>query len=345
MLRDMTRVTTAAIAAAIEGPPAAGQAPTETRTALGAGRMRRMSAARLLVTLAAPILQSWPSLPTAGENDGDTASIDAEAVHQLRIAIRRLRALIDVFSPWLKPRWHHRLNGELRWLGQSMGPTRDTDVLATTTLPALRADYPDIDWPAVDNHVEHLRRDARALVAAALTGERQQALHALLLRAFGIRQDGRCKIRSAKALRRPSRTPGKRPRAMAKHARNMLRAQYVALFPDCRQLAMLDTEQLHALRVKIKKARYSAELLTPWLRKSVCSPYESTLHAAQTLLGQLNDAVVAQRMCEGMPLRDEQRDALIRRLDTIIVNTTSRAAHVLSQLPDAHTLERGMRGR
>lgn len=132
---------------------------------------------------------------------------------------------------------------------------------------------------------------------------------------------------------------------MAKHARNMLRAQYVALFPDCRQLAMLDTEQLHALRVKIKKARYSAELLTPWLRKSVCLPYESTLHAAQTLLGQLNDAVVAQRMCEGMPLRDEQRDALIRRLDTNIVNTTSRAAHVLGQLPDAHTLERGMRGR
>lgn len=304
-----------------------------------------MSAAGLLVNLAALTLQQWPSLPNTGENAGSPSSIDAEAVHQLRIAVRRLRALIDVFSPWLKPRWHHRLNGELRWLGQSMGPTRDTDVLATTTLPALRADYPDFDWPAVVTHVEHLRRDARAQVVEALTGERQQALHALLLQAFGIRHDGRGEIRSARALRRPSRTPGKRPRAFAKHARNMLRAQYMALFPDCRQLAMLDTEQLHALRITIKKARYSAEVLTPWLRKSVRLPYESTLHAAQTLLGQLNDAVVAQRMCEGMPLSDAQRDTLVRRLDTIIVNTASRAAHVLGQLPDAHTLERGMHDR
>ncbi|WP_174978616.1 CHAD domain-containing protein [Pandoraea terrigena] len=338
-------MTTATTAASIEGSPAADRAATAVSPALGAGRMRRMSAARLLIGLAALTLQQWPSLPSAGETAGSPAPIDAEAVHQLRIAIRRLRALIDVFSPWLKPRWHHRLNEELRWLGQSMGPTRDADVLATTTLPALRADYPNFDWPAVDAYVEQLRRDARAQLTEALTGERLKTLHASLLQAFGIRHDGQGEIRSTKALRRACRTPGKRPRALAKHARQMLRAQYIALFPDCRQLAMLDTEQLHALRVKIKKARYSAEVLTPWLRKTVRLPYESTLHAAQMLLGQLNDAVVAQRMCEAMPLRDAQRDALIRRLDTIIVNTASRAAHVLGQLPDAHALERGLRGR
>jgi len=44
-----------------------------------------------------------------------------------------------------------------------------------------------------------------------------------------------------------------------------------------------------------------------------------------------------------MPLPAAQRDTLVGRLDTVIVNATSRAAHVLCQLPNAHTLERGMR--
>ncbi|VVE44498.1 CHAD domain-containing protein [Pandoraea communis] len=343
MLGDMTRVTTAAIAASGEVSPAAAPADEEAIAPPDARHMRHMSASRLLVALAAFPLRQWPSLPDTPESDAHHGAFDPEVIHQLRIATRRLRALIDVFSPWLKPRWHRRLKAELRWLGEAMGPARDADVLATTTLPALRTEHPDIDWPAIDAHVAKLRSDARAHAAEALASERQRALRALLLKAFGIGEDGYADLRIAKALRCPSRTPGKRPRALAKHAHNILRARYVALFPDCRQLAMLDTGQLHALRVKVKKARYSAEALTPWLRKAVGTPYQGTLHAAQSLLGQLNDAVVAQRAFEDMPISAAQRDILIGRLDTIIVNATSRAAHILCQLPDAHTLERGMR--
>lgn len=339
----MTRATTAAIAASGEISPAAAPADAEAIALPDAANMRRMSAAHLLVTLAALPLRQWPSAPLHPESDARAGAFDPEAIHQLRIATRRLRALIDVFSPWLKPRWYRRIKAELRWLGHTMGPARDADVLATTTLPALRTEHPDIDWPAIDAHVAKLRRDARALAAEALASERQQALHALLLEAFGIGADGHADRQAAKALRRPSRTPGKRPRALAKHARNVLRARYIALFPDCRQLAMLDTEQLHALRVKVKRARYSAEALTPWLRKAIRTPYQDTLHTAQTLLGQLNDAVVAQRALEDMEIPATQRDTLNGRLDTIIVNATSRAAHVLCHLPDAHTLERGMR--
>lgn len=343
MLRDMTRVTTAAIAASGQVSPSDGTAGAGAMSPPDAAKMRRMSASRLLVTLAAYPLAQWPSLPNASERGAHAGTFDPDALHQLRIATRRLRALIDVFSPWLKPRWHRQLKAELSWLGHSTGPARDADVLATTTLPALRTDHPDIDWPAVDTYVAKLRGDAHAQAADALASERQRTLHGLLLKAFGIGDDGRAELRAAKALRRPSRTPGKRPRALTKHARSVLRARYIALFPDCRQLAMLDTEQLHALRVKVKKARYSAEALTPWLRKAVRAPYQDTLQAAQSLLGLLNDAVVAQRVCENMPISVAQRDVLIARLDSVIVNATSRAAHVLCQLPDAHTLKRGMR--
>jgi len=340
----MTRAPLAASAASSEVFSAAADARQAEEVALPlSAQMRRMSASRLLVMHVASALAQWPALPDAAEKAANTDTIPPEAVHQLRIATRRLRALIDIYSPWLKPRWQRQLVAELRWLGHSMGPVRDADVLTTETLPALRLEYPDVDWIAVDAHLSKVRSDARAQAATALTSDRQRALHESLRDAFGVHGDGTADARAAKALRRPSRTPGKRPRALAKHAHNVLRERYIGLFPDCRQLAMLDTEQLHALRVKIKKARYSAEALTPWLRKSVRSPYHETLRTAQTLLGQINDAAVAQRALEDMPISTEHRETLTGRLDAIIVNATSRAAHVLCQLPDAHRLERGMR--
>lgn len=342
MVRDMTRETSAASAATPENSSLSARPAADIGSRLDAGQMRRMPASRLLVTLAAETIAQWPTL-SATSRGGDV--IAPEAIHHLRIATRRLRALIDVFAPWLKPRWHRKLKQELHWLSHAMGPARDADVLATSTLPALRTEHPDIDWPAVDAYVAKLRSDAHSQADEALLSERQVALHRLLQRAFGIDEQGYTDVQAAKALRRPSRTPGKRPRAMAKHARDVIRVRYIALFPDCRQLAMLDTDQLHALRVRIKKARYCAEALTPWLRKAIRTPYPDTLRAAQNLLGQLNDAVVAQQACEAMPLSQAQRDVLTGRLDTFIVNATSRAAHVLCRLPDAESLERGIRKR
>lgn len=340
----MTRATTATTTASHKVSHA-GTAAAEAVALPDAAHARRMPASRLLVMLAASAIVEWPPQPdSAADPATDTSgTIEPETVHQLRIATRRLRALLDVFSPWLKPRWRRRLSHELHWLSVEMGPMRDTDVLATTTLPALRIEHPDIDWPAVDAHVAKLRGDARAQASRALSSERRIALHAMLRQAFGIAENGRAEVRKAKALRRASRTPGKRPRALAKHVHNVVRERYIALFPDCRQLAMLDTEQLHALRVRIKHARYSAEILVPWLRKSMSRPYQDTLRTAQALLGQLNDAVVAQRFCEDLPLSAEQRAVLSGRLDTLIVNATSRAAHVLCHLPDAQTLERSLR--
>lgn len=341
MLRDMTRATTAATAAS---PEVSHAGDTAVAAALpDAAQARRLSAPRVLVMLAAAVIADWPPQPDSAGHTDPAGAIEPETVHQLRIATRRLRALIDVFSAWLKPRWRRRLNDELRWLRLEMGPMRDADVLATTTLPALRIEHPDIEWAALDAHVARLRGDAQAQAARALSSERRVALYGLLRQAFGVAEDGRADVRNAKALRRASRTPGKRPRTLARHVHNVVRERYIALFPDCRRLAMLDTGQLHALRVRIKHARYSAELLAPWLRRSMRAPYQDTLRAAQALLGQLNDAVVAQRVCEELPISAEQRAVLTGRLDTIIVNATSRAAHVLCHLPDAQTLERGLR--
>src|ERR1700722_5256736 len=51
-----------------------------------------------------------------------------DAIHQMRVTTRRLRAVLQAF-PMVAPEPTTRLQGELRWLGQVLGGARDAEVL------------------------------------------------------------------------------------------------------------------------------------------------------------------------------------------------------------------------
>ena len=66
---------------------------------------------------------------------------DPEGIHQLRVGLRRLRALVNAYRDALAPAAHEFLSRELRWLQQELNPARDWDVFIATTLePITRAD-------------------------------------------------------------------------------------------------------------------------------------------------------------------------------------------------------------
>ena len=52
------------------------------------------------------------------------------AVHQARVATRRLRSDLKTFGPFLDPVWLRHTTAELKWLGNRLGQVRDADVLA-----------------------------------------------------------------------------------------------------------------------------------------------------------------------------------------------------------------------
>ena len=54
---------------------------------------------------------------------------DPEELHQLRVATRRLRAILRAARDLLDPAWSEPLRAELSWLGSALGPVRDLDVL------------------------------------------------------------------------------------------------------------------------------------------------------------------------------------------------------------------------
>lgn len=210
-----------------------------------------------------------------GDGDGD-----AEAVHQARVATRRLRSDLRTFRPVLVPATVEELRAELRWLGDALGSVRDIDVL----LLCLRrsADrLPESDQSVVAALLQKLddeRRGALTLLADAVASDRYLRLAGDLVA----------------ASRRPPLQSGSdgpaaeiAPALVARRWRQ-LRRLVKRLDPDP------SDEELHAVRISVKRTRYAAEAVMPVVG-TPARRLARHLASVQDILGEQHDAVVAER--------------------------------------------------
>ncbi len=195
---------------------------------------------------------------------------DPEDVHKMRVATRRARALVRATPPLhddaLAP-----LADELKWLAGVLGEVRDLDVLLEH-LTALAADL-GTDREAAESLVATLageRTGKRTALLEALDSERYFALLDALAVAFAeLLEDvdgGDSKVPAADELRR-----------LRKAARRLAREP--------------EDDELHALRVRAKRARYAAELVGG--RRAAV--YIEALKHLQDVIGDHQDAVVAEQ--------------------------------------------------
>lgn len=205
---------------------------------------------------------------------GTRVGRDPEDLHQMRVATRRLRALLRAARPMLAAEWVEPLRGELAWLGGLLGSVRDPDVL----LARLREDAVALEPP---------ERRAVARLLGRLDAERAQARAALL--------DG---LRSARYLGLLERLEdaGRAPRAVAAVSLNAIAgSEFRRLRRAVRALGEAPTdEELHALRIRGKRARYAAELA----EVAVGEPASRFIRRAQVfqdVLGEHQDASVAEQ--------------------------------------------------
>jgi CHAD domain-containing protein len=109
---------------------------------------------------------------------GTRTGADIEDLHQMRVAVRRMRATLKAARPLLDRSWADGLRAELGWLGRALGPVRDFDVLLLR-LRGEAAALPEREQPAGEVLVAALEgehRTARAEMLAALDAPRYTAL-------------------------------------------------------------------------------------------------------------------------------------------------------------------------
>ena len=227
---------------------------------------------------------------------------DPEYLHQMRVAVRRLRACFSLFRPVLPQAVFAPLLAELERQGAALGAARDWDVFLYETLRALRAHCADDSAIAAFERRcarlrrAHLRTAQEVVASAAWQGLWLELGRSLAEGAWAEGQD---------ALALPA----------GGFAADMLQRRAAALSKRGKQMHELDVTGRHRLRIAAKKMRYAAEFFEALYPKKQVRPYVHALAQVQQVLGGLNDAATVLRLlpeaCAGARLRDARAEGMI----------------------------------
>jgi adenylate cyclase len=205
---------------------------------------------------------------------------DPEYVHQLRVALRRLRSLIKLFRPSLPMDFVARWSDTLRDCASEMGDARDFDVLIDEILAPIQ---PDPLMPA--ELLDPLRAHARATREAARQSARERLRHA---------SQGQRILALARDLNRLDSNALDASADLAAFARlqlDTLRKRARKRFASAQSP---DPAHLHALRVSLKQMRYGAEFFRPLFGAADMKQHLALLRRGQEDLGYLNDVEIAR---------------------------------------------------
>lgn len=245
-------------AAGLERPSVAVLPPLSNadRRRIGIGALAR----RVIDEQRAAVLAHEP-----GTRLGD----DPEALHDMRVATRRLRSALRLFRAWLPPE-APPLREQLRWLAGALGEVRDLDV-QIERIEAFAEAEPDLEPLAA---LLRIRRDgARERMLAALDDPRYEALL------------GALEYLAASATEGDAPALTEAPALLARQWRrfNRLARQLDADSPD---------KDYHATRVVGKRLRYAVEFVAPLYGKRAGRMRAATT-GVQDRLGAHQDAAVA----------------------------------------------------
>jgi len=210
-----------------------------------------------------------------------------EAVHQMRVGLRRLRAAIGLFGKMLTGQTdacieeREAIKDKLRWITQELGPARDLDVFAADVLEPLRAAHPD------DPEVEAAYRDFKERHAAAYA----RAIDAVGSDRFrGVLLDLAAWMETGCWAEEDNKLAHARVRPHAKKELSRLRRR---VKKRGRHLRALSADKRHRLRIRAKRLRYATEFFAATFPgKKNAKRRKTSLVALETIqdaLGTLND--------------------------------------------------------
>ncbi|MEQ8507326.1 MAG: CYTH and CHAD domain-containing protein [Rhodospirillales bacterium] len=212
---------------------------------------------------------------------------DPEGVHQFRVAVRRMRSMLSVFSKLLDPARVDWLKAELKWIADQFGPARDWDVfIAEILAPPMTAGVEPLAMAKLRAAAEDHRRDAYVQVREALKSARYAAL-VLKLSAFTETQGWA-----------PQPCPPDHPLAqpISQWAGPILSRAHKKTLRAGEGLENLDVPARHVLRIRVKKLRYTMDFLQALYDSPAKKKYLRALERLQDDFGHLNDVAVAETL-------------------------------------------------
>ena len=217
-------------------------------------------------------------------NQPAALACDMEGVHQMRVALRRLRTAVVLFAPHLERHAASRFNAELGALGRLLGDARDWDVFVAETLPTAFAEPTQESWRnLLGERAAAARCEAHDQLAAELGSARPTGL-ILALAAWSHEPD---------LLQAPARDA-----ALIDLAPALLDRLARKVRKRGRHVSRADSKELHDLRKSLKKLRYAADFVSTLYAGKQVHAYLKRCKRLQELLGTINDAAAATSLAE-----------------------------------------------
>ncbi|HUU24533.1 MAG TPA: CHAD domain-containing protein [Methyloceanibacter sp.] len=230
-----------------------------------------------------------------------------EALHQMRIGLRRLRAGLSLFADVVADQDREHIKSELRWITQELGPARDLDVYAADVLEPLRATHPGAPEIA-EAHRDFLDRHAAAY-ARATSAVGSDRFRKLLLDLAAWIEIGAWADHGTTLDAAP--VDGPATRHAAKHLSKLRRT----IKKKGRRLREASAPERHKLRIRAKRLRYATEFFAATFPgKKSDKRREKSLAALKELqdsLGILSDIATRALLAagEGVPPREPGADS------------------------------------
>ena len=233
----------------------------------------------------------------AGSRTGE----DIESVHQMRVAIRRMRSLFNLIGAHYRRKTVAEYERGLREIARALGAIRDLDVLILD-LQDFQASLPPDSQDAVAQVV-------------ALLDDRRSAYRVRLNRLFDskryarfVRRFQRLAKRSGRGARTVKR--GETPHQVRHVLPLLLHERLARVKAYDTVLPAAEDTTLHALRVEYKQLRYALEFFQPILGRSV-GPLLGQVKAMQEILGRINDIAVFTEYVNGLEDLPPEQTAIL----------------------------------
>jgi triphosphatase len=262
---------------------------------LGAGTDARQTHAYLPSNLK-PDLTVEESLQRIGRNCLSTvllceaaATADIpDGVHQMRVAIRRLRSVVATMRRMLPSEQYQWVTQTLKWMAGVLGPARNWDVFSSSLLASVRGVL--LRGQELDEFCrvcEHARRSAHESANAAIRSSQYTAALLKLSQWFASRSWRNQPVSEQSALlMAPIETV----------ASTLIGRRYKKVKKSADSFAQLTLERRHEFRIAVKKLRYTTEVFKDLFDNQRVAEFVQLLKPLQDDLGYINDVRVANEL-------------------------------------------------
>ena len=210
-------------------------------------------------------------------NHRGTCAGDADALHEMRLALTRLRTMISFFSPMVAGPQRTRIHEQLKWLNSHLGVVRDLDV-ALERLKEFDERHPQADYRSWSRERDQSQRHLTRALQSTRYRQLATSTSDWIERGSWLNKQG-------------DRAAAQRACPITEYGARKLQRWQERLIKKSRKLQDMGVKKRHRLRLLNKKLCYAIETIAEVVSNDEISRQQVVkyLRKAQRALGQLND--------------------------------------------------------